>query len=83
MRFSTERPRPRRFPWRSRRRHRRHPGDHLERLGVVVIDPGVEDVEAGEVLVAAATDKSWCSTMYVYAALVVDISGALRLFRHP
>jgi phosphohistidine swiveling domain-containing protein len=43
----------------------------------VVSDPGFEDVEEGEILIAAATDPSWSSIMYVSAALVVDIGGAL------
>jgi phosphohistidine swiveling domain-containing protein len=43
----------------------------------VVEDPGFADVEPGEVLVAPTTDPSWCSIMFVSAALVVDLGGML------
>lgn len=43
----------------------------------VVTDPSFDDVEAGEVLVAPATDPSWASIMFLSSALVVDIGGAL------
>jgi phosphohistidine swiveling domain-containing protein len=43
----------------------------------VVTDPSFADVEPGEILVAPATDPSWSSIMFLSAALVVDIGGAL------
>ena len=43
----------------------------------VVTEPSFADVEPEEVLVAATTDPSWCSIMYVSAALVVDLGGLL------
>jgi pyruvate,water dikinase len=43
----------------------------------VVEDPSFLEVEPGEILVAATTDPSWCSIMYVSAALVVDLGGML------
>ena len=43
----------------------------------VVTDPSFDDVEAGEILVAPATDPSWASIMFLSSALVVDIGGAL------
>jgi phosphohistidine swiveling domain-containing protein len=43
----------------------------------VVLEPDFEDVEPGEVLVAPTTDPSWCSVMFVSAALVVDLGGML------
>lgn len=43
----------------------------------VVTDPAFDDVEDGEVLIAGTTDPSWCAIMFVSAALVVDIGGAL------
>lgn len=43
----------------------------------VVTDPGFSDVEPGEILVAPTTDPSWCSIMFVSAALVVDLGGML------
>jgi len=36
-----------------------------------------DDVEPGDILVAATTDPSWASIMFVAEALVVDIGGAL------
>ncbi|KKC04143.1 PEP-utilizing enzyme [Mycobacterium nebraskense] len=42
----------------------------------VVTDPD-DDVEPGDILVAATTDPSWASIMFVSKALVVDIGGAL------
>lgn len=42
----------------------------------VITDPD-EDVESGDILVAATTDPSWASIMFVSKALVVDIGGAL------
>ena len=49
----------------------------VEGLVRVVEDPGFADVEPGEVLVAPTTDPSWCSIMFVSAALVVDLGGML------
>jgi pyruvate,water dikinase len=43
----------------------------------VVEDPTFTDVLPGEVLVAATTDPSWASVMFVSAALVVDIGGVM------
>jgi pyruvate,water dikinase len=43
----------------------------------VVHDPTFGEVEPGEVLVAPITDPSWSSIMFLSAALVVDIGGAL------
>jgi pyruvate,water dikinase len=52
-------------------------GGVAEGLARVVTDPSFTDVEADEVLIAPTTDPSWCSIMFVSAALVVDIGGAL------
>jgi pyruvate,water dikinase len=49
----------------------------VEGLVRVVEDPAFTDVEPGEVLVAPTTDPSWCSIMFVSAALVVDMGGML------
>jgi phosphohistidine swiveling domain-containing protein len=59
----------------------------LEGLGVsggvvegparVVTDPAFADVEPGEILIAATTDPSWSSIMFISSALVVDIGSAL------
>jgi pyruvate,water dikinase len=43
----------------------------------VVHDPTFAEVEPGEILVTATTDPSWASIMFISAALVVDIGGAL------
>jgi pyruvate,water dikinase len=43
----------------------------------VVTDPAFTEVEPGEILVAPTTDPSWCSIMFVSAALVVDLGGML------
>jgi phosphohistidine swiveling domain-containing protein len=43
----------------------------------VVTDPGVVEVEPGDILVAPTTDPSWASIMFVSAALVVDIGSVL------
>jgi pyruvate,water dikinase len=43
----------------------------------VVADPAFDDVEPDEILVSATTDPSWSSIMFISAALVVDIGGAL------
>ncbi|MDQ1505387.1 MAG: rifampicin phosphotransferase [Actinomycetota bacterium] len=49
----------------------------VEGIARVVIDPACCDVEPGEILVTPATDPSWSSIMFISAALVVDIGGAL------
>jgi phosphohistidine swiveling domain-containing protein len=49
----------------------------VEGLARVVKDPGFDDVEPGEILVAPTTDPSWSSIMFVSAALVVDLGGML------
>jgi pyruvate,water dikinase len=49
----------------------------VEGLARVVTDPGCSEVEPGEILVTPATDPSWSSIMFISAALVVDIGGAL------
>jgi pyruvate,water dikinase len=43
----------------------------------VVHDPTFAEVEPDEILVTATTDPSWASIMFISAALVVDIGGAL------
>jgi pyruvate,water dikinase len=43
----------------------------------VVLDPDFDEVEPDEILVAPTTDPSWASVMFISAALVVDIGGAL------
>ena len=43
----------------------------------VVTDPTFAEVEDGEILVTPTTDPSWASIMFLSAALVVDIGGAL------
>jgi pyruvate,water dikinase len=43
----------------------------------VVDDPNEVDVDDGDILVARTTDPSWASLMFLSAALVVDIGGAL------
>jgi phosphohistidine swiveling domain-containing protein len=43
----------------------------------VVTDPGFAEVEPDEILVSPTTDPSWASIMFISAALVVDIGGAL------
>lgn len=52
-------------------------GGVVEGIVRVVDDPAFTDVEPEEVLVAATTDPSWASIMFVSAALVVDIGGVL------
>jgi pyruvate,water dikinase len=49
----------------------------VEGIARVVDDPSFADVEPGEILIARTTDPSWASIMFVSAALVVDIGGAL------
>jgi phosphohistidine swiveling domain-containing protein len=43
----------------------------------VLTDPDFDDVEQGDILVATFTDPGWASVMFISAALVVDIGGAL------
>jgi pyruvate,water dikinase len=49
----------------------------VEGIARVVTDPACSEVEPGEILVTPATDPSWSSIMFISAALVVDIGGAL------
>ncbi|MHB8690495.1 MAG: PEP-utilizing enzyme [Solirubrobacteraceae bacterium] len=49
----------------------------VEGVARVVTDPSFADVAPGELLIAPATDPSWSSIMFLSAALVVDIGGAL------
>jgi pyruvate,water dikinase len=49
----------------------------VEGVARVVSDPSFADVSPGEILIAPATDPSWSSIMFLSAALVVDIGGAL------
>jgi pyruvate,water dikinase len=43
----------------------------------VVVDPDFDEVKPDEILIAPTTDPSWASIMFISAALVVDIGGAL------
>ncbi|BDE11518.1 MULTISPECIES: PEP-utilizing enzyme [Mycobacterium] len=43
----------------------------------LLTSPDFDDVEPGEILVATFTDPGWASVMFISAALVVDIGGAL------
>lgn len=43
----------------------------------VLTDADFDEVEPGEILVATFTDPGWASVMFISAALVVDIGGAL------
>jgi phosphohistidine swiveling domain-containing protein len=43
----------------------------------VVLDPATADVAPDEILIAPTTDPSWAPVMFISAALVVDIGGAL------
>lgn len=43
----------------------------------VVDDPNFAEVEPDEILVSSTTDPSWASIMFISAALVVDIGGAM------
>jgi pyruvate,water dikinase len=43
----------------------------------VLLTPDFDEVEPDEILVATFTDPSWSSIMFLSAALVVDIGGAL------
>jgi pyruvate,water dikinase len=49
----------------------------VEGCARVVLDPDFDEVEPDEILVAPTTDPSWASIMFISAALVVDIGGAL------
>lgn len=49
----------------------------VEGVAQVVTDPSFTDVEPDGVLIAHTTDPSWSSIMYVSAALVTDIGGAM------
>ena len=43
----------------------------------LITDPGEEEIEPGEILVAHTTDPSWASVLFLSSALVVDIGGVL------
>lgn len=49
----------------------------VEGVARVVLDADFGEVDDGEILVSPTTDPSWASIMFVSAALVVDIGGAL------
>lgn len=49
----------------------------VEGVARVVFDADFGEVGDGEILVSPTTDPSWASIMFVSAALVVDIGGAL------
>ncbi|GAA0617548.1 hypothetical protein GCM10009547_19760 [Sporichthya brevicatena] len=49
----------------------------IEGVARVVLDADFGEVDDGEILVSPTTDPSWASIMFVSAALVVDIGGAL------
>jgi pyruvate,water dikinase len=49
----------------------------IEGVVRVVTSPDFAEVEPDEILVAPTTDPSWSSIMFISAALVVDIGGAL------
>lgn len=49
----------------------------VEGLARVITDPAFDEVEPNEILVSPTTDPSWSSIMFISAALVVDIGGAL------
>jgi pyruvate,water dikinase len=49
----------------------------VEGVAQVVTDPSFADVQPDRVLVAHTTDPSWSSIMYVSAALVTDVGGAV------
>ena len=48
-----------------------------EGTAAVVLDPAVDGVEAGDVLVCRTTDPSWATLMYLAGALVIDIGGPI------
>jgi rifampicin phosphotransferase len=52
-------------------------GGVVEGKARVVLNPDFADVEPDEVLVAMTTDPSWSSIMFISAALVMDMGGAL------
>jgi pyruvate,water dikinase len=43
----------------------------------VVLEPGDDDLEPDEILVAHYTDPSWASILFLASALVIDIGGRL------
>jgi pyruvate,water dikinase len=43
----------------------------------VVLEPGDDDIEPDEILVAHYTDPSWSSILFLASALVIDIGGRL------
>jgi phosphohistidine swiveling domain-containing protein len=49
----------------------------VEGIAHVVEDPSFAEIEPDRVLVARATDPSWCSIMFISSALVCDIGGAM------
>jgi pyruvate,water dikinase len=48
-----------------------------EGVARVVRDPSFAEVQQDEILVAATTDPSWASIMYVSCALVMDMGGPI------
>jgi pyruvate,water dikinase len=48
-----------------------------EGTAAVVLDPAVDSLEAGDVLVCRTTDPSWATLMYLAGALVIDIGGPI------
>lgn len=49
----------------------------VEGRAVVVTDPGVAEIDDGDILIAHTTDPSWISLMFLSSALVVDIGGMM------
>jgi pyruvate, water dikinase len=49
----------------------------VEGVARLIRDPGTDPMETGDVLVAATTDPSWVSVMFLASALVVDVGGQL------
>jgi pyruvate, water dikinase len=49
----------------------------VEGLVRVVLDPGEQDIEPGEILVARFTDPSWASILFLASALIMDVGGML------
>lgn len=52
-------------------------GGTVDGVARVVIDPGDDELEPGEVLVCHTTDPSWVSLFHYAAAVVIDIGGAM------
>ena len=48
-----------------------------EGAATVVLDPSVDELAAGDVLVCRTTDPSWATLMYLAGALVIDIGGPI------